>query len=102
MIAKEILDGNNIIANFMGLTIPIMTPAYYQSWDWLMPVVEKIEKSGHYGMEVSIIDKQCEIGTMGYQYSCIAFGKGDTKIESVWLACTEFIKWYNNEQTKVS
>lgn len=69
---------------------------YDSSWDWLMEVIEKIEHLDT-GYEVCIIDKECEIGTMGYQYTRVALGKANTKIEAVYIAIIQFIKWYNDK-----
>lgn len=69
---------------------------YSTSWDWLMPVVAKIEDLG-YDVEI------------GSQYVRIDGGLDDgsgidswysgSKIESVFTAFVEFAKWYKN-QTK--
>ena len=122
------LEGNTLIAEFMGWdkwnTGTFETPfedasyvngepnhfcearhlKFYSSWDWLMPVVEKIESMSY---KVHINTGNCEI------YSCELFEKdnliinkyyGDfkneitTKITAVWLACVDFIKWYNENK----
>jgi len=98
-----IKDGNRLIANFLNPDYAgefEYALQWHRNWEWLMPLVEKIEKIDT-GYEISIIDKECEIGTMGYQYTCVARGKEDTKILAVWRACVEFIKWYNDEQKKI-
>ena len=82
---------------------------FSESWDWLMPVVEKIEKEGfnvhitsgwkrHSG--VTKITHVCDITISGF------FSKnhehwskfGDTKIKAVYLAIIEFVKWYNENK----
>ena len=68
---------------------------YRYSWDWLMPVVEKIESLS---FEVSIIDTECEIGTQGYSYRNIVCNKGESKIEGVYKTVIEFIRYYNDER----
>lgn len=60
------------------------------SWDWLMPVVEKIESSCH----VQINGKSCHITNADVYFG----GRKDSKIESVYSASIEFIKWYNNQK----
>jgi hypothetical protein len=66
---------------------------YHSSWDWLMPVVEKIEAMR--GTHLLMKPFGCEI---------LMFGKslinevGNTKIEAAWLAVVEFIKWYNQSK----
>lgn len=64
---------------------------YNTRWDWLMPVVEKIESienSDDY--EVDIFSNCCEIGCKD-EHSAV----GKTKIEAVWQAVIQFILWYN-------
>lgn len=75
---------------------------FESSWDWLMPVVEKIEKEFtvkiiRYSDELSNV---CEIETtdneplqityiFGYDYD------GKTKMSVVFDAVVDFIKWWN-------
>lgn len=65
---------------------------YHTSWDWLMPVVEKIEDIGFYvTIEqnlVTVYDKQETYNWYGGRMS-------DNKLISTYIAVTEFIKWYN-------
>jgi hypothetical protein len=64
-------------------------------WNWLMEVVDKIEsmdfllniRQGH----VSIVNNSGK--TPFYTESDIV---EESKIESVYNTCVEFIKWYNN------
>ena len=72
---------------------------YYTSWDWLIPVLEKIEQLGyhtricfddfgswmqiHYGLSVA--------DTMETK----ALNQHGTKIENTFKSVVEFIKWYN-------
>ena len=77
---------------------------YHEDWNWLMVVVEKIE-SIEYGIyQVDILQEGCKILERCRLLIDNRVGKLEsdtTKIESVYLACVEFIKWYNN-QNKVS
>jgi len=136
MKTKEITENNKLIAEFMGMkpskifgkysiskdhcTCNEDTPdkamngfasiaKYNTSWDWLMPIVEEIEKEGfsvyiasgwkrHSG--VTKITHVCDITISGF------FSKnhehwskfGDTKIKAVYLAIIEFVKWYNENK----
>lgn len=131
MTQEEIIKGNNLIAEFMeyeiagtdGDTSAVL--AYYfpdnhpthagmvsadsllfnSSWDWLMPVVEKIEKDRN----CIIIDgTSCHIDSNDGQYSetncCTMNNRFETdkdtesKIESTWMAVVEFINWYNKNK----
>jgi hypothetical protein len=122
----EIIKGNKLIAEFMGATIDeldnvkFILPAdgvglagcglracrYHSSWDWLMPVVEKIEGLFN-GNSFTITNRNLwciiEMNTqfsLAYdiEYSEISI-KASTKLESTWQAVVQFIQWYNT-QTK--
>jgi hypothetical protein len=116
---QEILEGNKLIEKFMGKEhdelcwklLPkniIHLPQYFKyhlSWDWLMPVVEKIEKINRYNEyypdTVTIWKDCCKIsdGNNGNELVCVY--SGTTKIEATWLAVIDFIKWYNkNDKPK--
>lgn len=62
---------------------------FYKSWDWLMPVVEKIENLGF----------TFEIGTgyvdVGRKGDPIIDDQGLIKIEVVYQVVVNFIKWYS-------
>jgi len=72
---------------------------YDTSWDWLMPVVEKIEYLGH-TVHVAKNDVAVkERNTISSPSVCFIQGKWElTKIEAVYKAVVEFIKWYNNQK----
>ena len=129
------MENNKLIAEFMGDHFDTgLEPAYYirynkeyriedsqfhESWDWLMPVVEKIEsldlsETGYSweGLDgetqynnqnicVEIERNQCWI-YMNLQLDPLhtinaeTFNKKcNTKIEAVYAAVVEFIEWYN-------
>ena len=66
---------------------------YHESYDWLMPVVEKIEGLG---IKVTIINNSCKINTFTSEYNSTAIS--DTKINAIYTAIIEFIKWYNKQK----
>jgi hypothetical protein len=84
---------------------------FHRSWNDLMPVVEQIEALNTSPEEkdrmtnytefysVTIYGKICRIGSVaGYASSVmVCEGKGETKIEAVWNAVINFIKWYNKK-----
>ena len=97
---------NKLIAEFMGYAFVngvyespkdefhIDEMLYHTSWDWLMPVVEKIESDDRYDVDIlqygtRITDNQKEI------VNNIADISFDKKIEHTHNAVVEFIKWYN-------
>lgn len=71
---------------------------YRTSWDWLMPVVERIENEG---AKVTIKRMACDIVyqcPLREEVSCdIGWGSG-VKINAVHTAVVEFIKWYNENK----
>jgi len=93
---------------------------FKHSWDWLMPVVEKIEsldlsdlfyswedsaeKTSHNFMNIAVnIERNsCYViaelqldPCMQLSSSSSSSGDAKTKIEATYKACLEFIKWYN-------
>ena len=84
---------------------------YHKSWDWLMPVVEKIEnidfgnwepiKGDVYmncSFEIEITSSVCQLNIHADQrcYKSFFYVCSNSKIESVYGLIIEFIKWYNN------
>lgn len=141
MIRKEIIEGNKLIAEFdgyrkdpyYGWLASNKTDhwddkyrsddylQYHSSWDWLMPLVGKIENMSHKGfpINVTIGSSGAYIGinptnsggekydgekvianTLNINYFANLPQEEICKIESVWKACIQFIKWHNNEQKK--
>ena len=107
---SEIIKGNKLIAEFMGIEckkfddntlvkIPfdIEEPvfiSYHSSWDQLMPVVDKIEDMGWI---VSIQKGYCEIFPEEPLVDDEFSNKSDTlkikKIELCFQTVVEFIEW---------
>jgi hypothetical protein len=86
---------------------------YHTSWDWLMPVVEKIEtpmfdKNGQFisrtGADVQILYKACIIEYEPDEESGDPCEEtkiqvsGETKLEAVYNAVYQFITWYNQQK----
>ena len=118
MSKEEILESNKLIAEFMGglfksnkftindgwVWLPfenmckITSLRYNSSWDWLMPVVEKIEKiiwnKIDLTEEVIINGLSCRIPIKDDAFISIK----NTKIEATYDCVVEFIKWYNNQK----
>ena len=95
---KNTTENNKLLAEFLGFELTTnkglkQLPKFHSDWNWLMQVVEKIESLGY------------NIDTMKYQSSqfCGIYRDGkiiytnycETKIEAVYNACLEFVKWYN-------
>ena len=103
------IEKNKLIAEFMGYPkhkIDFVGKrlnfenskhnTYHKDWNWLIEVVEKIESLG-YRME--IVKHICRIYLSNKE--TIVISENTPKIEAVYNAVVEFIKWYNNKN-KVS
>lgn len=129
---NEILKNNKLIAEFMEFEkyhikdkndgylvvlkkgyIPMETCVaklqFHSSWDWLMPVVEKIEDldynelvSHTYSIEIT------GNGSTAYKNICpkgesniiYRFNLRNNRLKCTWIVIIEFIKWYNNQKTE--
>jgi len=118
---QEIIENNCLIASFMGLerteketgeptfkqehnaVVWASQLLYDTSWDWLMPVVEKI-CSLKIGDDITYV-KYAYIRTFVYNEDTNEFFvrlngfqmfKSKTLIESLYIAVIDFIKWYNH------
>lgn len=101
---KEIIEGNKLIDAFNDDVLQKCGWAdsemnYHSDWNNLMPVVMEIEAMGVYtsiekkvngdnwvtfdSIEENFVSKQWRV---------------KSKIEAVWLAVVEFIKWYNQNK----
>lgn len=95
---KTIQEKNEMIATFMGNDAPRETwvysdeAEYHESWDWIMPVVDKIMQLD-YAFEIS------QHGTYFKEINeseIISEVSGMPIIENTYEAVVEFIEWYNN------
>jgi hypothetical protein len=115
------VESNKIIAEFMGFTneknigwydnemrMPQIVYdvqngncfdelLFNSSWDWLIPVVEKIESLGYFCM----INKWTSVYS-GSSLEIIAIStvEGKSKIENTYKACFIFIEWFNKNNQK--
>lgn len=104
---EDITKNNKLIAEFLGHTrtgdtynIPNEHPylhqeylKYHKSWDWLMPVVEKIEKvkGAHVIITTGTLCEIFHFGKLISRSNCAG-----SKIEGVYQAVIGFI---NNQNT---
>lgn len=118
MTQEEITEGNILIAEFMGGKKLVNNDGlftywgpdnfqhesgeylkYHSSWDWLMPVVEKIESL--YCLEVSIRKFDCIVETSGLCRPRYFVVRSSTrKIESAFGVVIDAIKWINDKKAK--
>lgn len=66
---------------------------FHDNWNWLMPVVEKIEED----YEVCIIGLECSISMTGEIAYTLICKTAETKLEATYLAVVEFITKLNNK-----
>jgi hypothetical protein len=80
---------------------------YHSSWDWLMPVVEKIE-SMNASNDPYYSDSTFQVTNFVQNWTAsfldrdnveVVQEEGTTRFEAAYKAVVEFIKWYN-EQNK--
>jgi hypothetical protein len=107
-IDEEIIEGNIVIAKFMGHLFLDAPKQYHFSWDWLMPVIEKIEDldfnervSHTYSIEIT------GNGTTAYKnlYSdndhiISRHNIHNNRLRCTWLVVIDFIQWYNEKNSK--
>lgn len=84
---------------------------FHKSWDWLMAVVEKIEKDnpGYYVkiygnqafVQVHIMGDNTILTSQKYVAGS-AYDEKNTKLSNTWNAVVEFIKYYNENKDKIS
>jgi len=77
---------------------------YHNSWDWLMPVVEKIENLPYMecgnAFQVVIFEEEVSImkkDPVKWVQIVDIPANGDSKIQVTYNAVVEFIKWYNTQ-----
>ena len=122
---KNVTENNKLIAEFMGCPkhkIDFVGKrlnfenskhnTYHKDWNWLMEVVEKIETISVFGKlpEFFIMYDNREEFKGWYwlievpkKFSKECYNdknREKTKIEAVYNACVEFIKWYNENKSK--
>ena len=66
---------------------------FHSDWNWLMEVVEKIESLGY---RIEIVKHICRVYLSDKE--TIIISENIPKIEAVYNACIEFIKWYNENK----
>lgn len=125
---KDIEQGNKLIASFMGLRtdsfpnglsdswyVDVENPTsiyhnnspkeskFHSSWDWLMPVVEKIEDLG-YAVIFRKTDEMRYIniygGHIGEDFKNLY--DAPNKQYAVFMTVVEFIQWFNTNSKEGS
>lgn len=116
----NILKGNKLIAEFMnfrwieedanwyvptdeyskfGASFKVDDLKFHKSWDWLMPVVEKIGDIE--GCCFELHEGNNHVAQIWYcpkPYDLTVFSEKDnTLINNTWEVIVEFIQWYNKQ-----
>lgn len=110
----DIDENNRIIAEFMGditslndevsfnKNCSVNELQYHTSWDWLMPVVEKIESiifDENNSFNVTIGSSiYCVIQDSNGECYDMTYDGEESKLAVVYKAVVEFIKWYNTNK----
>jgi hypothetical protein len=124
------MKNNKLMADFMGWKIDYENPnidttmKHHESWDWLMPVVEKIEdldlsewmykwedledgiQYNFEGISVEIERNRCWIYVNlaldpMFTINEKTFNKTyNSKIEATYAAVVEFVEWYNERKKR--
>ena len=95
LIARFITDEPEVLEHDLKKAGTLESMAYHNDWNWIMPVVEKIENCFDGCVNVEINGENCLIHNIEPQFKRFVAGK--TKIQAIWLAVVEFITWYNKQ-----
>lgn len=127
MIEQEIIEGNELIADYMrlpnlgnrGWTSPVTASAtpelhYHDSWGWLMPVVERISTiryPEYYGSRGKTEDDgdwddtaylrtfgmRDKEGNYMVRFNANQLFSAPTLIEATFMAVVDILRWYNSK-----
>jgi len=100
---KELKSGEikeDIAKKLMAYNKDYSLMRYFLSWDWLMPVVEKIETKG-FNVNVSAypsIEKSIFANLHIKPYHKTQYTNGNRR-DRTYKMCVEFIEWYNKNKS---
>ena len=117
---KDIIEGNTLIAEFMccqkfefvddfdrdlsGVRVndsvyPFESLEYHSSFDWLIPVIEKISKE--FTVNIHSYPSQGFYTVIKEGNFRRGYGENEIAINAIWNAVIEFIKWYNQHKLRI-
>jgi hypothetical protein len=88
---------NRMIDAFMGHKVPHWYPKYDTSWDWLMPVVEKIEGMG-FSVKIQRLKTSIHPLCEDKELFGIVCGDVSKKLEITYDTIVQFIEFYNEQK----
>jgi hypothetical protein len=90
---------NKLLAEFINCENPQAwedVPSLFEyDWNWLMQVVEKIESLN---FAIKVVVNEALIFCEDWESLDYIYAREKTKIEAVYNACVEFVKWYNEQK----
>lgn len=90
------VEGGIVLVNFLPEEM-----RYHTSWDWLMPVVEKIEYAHDCFVTITLVRAEITNRDLGQRDTPLndpifdIETDGKTKHEAIYKAVLKFIEWYN-------
>lgn len=88
--------GDCVIDDIRCITMPIEDWAkYHSSLDWLLPVIDKIERTEFHGFKTDVVirTKGCVIDVTG-MFKMFGGNYKTTKVEGVFEAVVDYINWF--------
>ena len=122
MTDKNILEGNKLIAEFMGDTFhtdieigsDLVDKAwlcnldqkyysslfYHKSWNWLIPVTKKVCNTIEKLLDSikESINESYEEDLMNFYSAFVEVNFFEIAIEDIYMQCVSFINWYNDNK----
>lgn len=105
---KNLYSWDGIDLLLTGGWVEVKGMKFHSDWNWLMQVVEKIESLG---VNFWVVKNKVNLTIVGelaqklnnlynteFEGYDFEYYKGNTKIEAVYNACVEFVKWYNENK----
>lgn len=86
-----LMQGNELIAEFLGMPKIIGSYEFNKKWDLLMQAVIQIES-----IDYTVKTERTECTIHGYQYNSV-FSSNTSKLHAVFNSVVEFIKFYNEK-----
>ena len=135
MTNEDILYGNKVIAEFMGISEAVerteklggggyLGCSYHMSWNWLMPVVTKINKwhisirpfvyGNPESVRLKILEDRVTIEAMFWPSRDVNKGSWVylkkkkflyskfSELEATWRAVVVFVEWYNKVKNETN